>query len=117
MQTLAPLQQLVHALILTELKKNVNVLAILEEMLELAHISMLDTSVNLDLTHELLFGAALGQARFVDELSCVHESSLGINEFVNLGESTFSKEFAFDVLADADFSIFFLEFLLDQGLT
>jgi len=115
-QTLAPLQQLVHALILTELKKNVHILAIFKEMLELTDIGVLDTPVDLDLTHELLLGTTLRQARLINKLGCVHESSLGINEFVNLCETTFSKELAFDVLADANFSIFLLEFFFDEVL-
>ena len=41
-QPLAPLEQLVHALVLAQLQKDIHILAVLEEMQELCNIAMLD---------------------------------------------------------------------------
>ena len=40
-QPLAPLQQLVHALVLAQLQKDIHILAVFEEVQELGDISML----------------------------------------------------------------------------
>ena len=77
---------------------------------------MLDTPVDLDLTHELLFGATLGQTRLLNNLGCVHESCVGIDEFVAFGKTTLSEELSFNVSSDTYFSAFFLKFLLNDGL-
>ena len=61
MKSLAPLDQFVHALVLTQLKQYVHILAVFKEMLEQADMVVLDGPVNLDLTHQLLLGSALGQ--------------------------------------------------------
>ena len=50
-KALTPFEKLIHALILAKLEKDVYILAVLEEVLEVAHIVMLDTSMNLDLAH------------------------------------------------------------------
>ena len=57
-------------------------------MLKVTHIDVLDTSMDLDLTHELLFSPTLGQARLLDNFGCVHESGVGINEFVAFSKAT-----------------------------
>lgn len=59
MQSLSALKQLVHALILTQFKQNIDVLSIFKEVLELTNVDVLDRSVYLDLTHQLLLGTAL----------------------------------------------------------
>ena len=48
-------------MVLAEFEQDVYILAVLEEVLKVAHIRMLDAAVDLDLTHELLLGTALGQ--------------------------------------------------------
>ena len=59
MQSLPALEQFVHALILTQFKQNIDVLSIFKEVLELTNVDVLDRSVYLDLTHQLLLGTAL----------------------------------------------------------
>ena len=59
MQSLPALEQFVHALILTQFKQDVDVLSIFKEVLELTNVDVLDRSVYLDLTHQLLLGTAL----------------------------------------------------------
>lgn len=59
MQSLPALKQLVHALILTQFKQDIDVLSIFKEVLELTNVDVLDRSVYLDLTHQLLLGTAL----------------------------------------------------------
>ena len=78
---------------------------------------MLDTAMNLDLTHQLLLGTTLGQAGLLDDLGGVYESGVSIDEFVTFSEASFPKELAFKVSTDTDFSTFFLKFLLNDGLT
>ena len=85
-------------------------------MRELGHILMLDRSVDLDFTHELLFGAALRQAGLLNDFGCVHEGGIGIYEFVAFRKAALAKELALDVSSDADFSRFFLKLFLNNGL-
>ena len=65
-QALAPLQQLVHALVLAQLEQNVHILAVLEEVQELGHVGMLDRPVNFDFTHQLLLRPAPLQRGLLD---------------------------------------------------
>ncbi len=58
MKSFPSLEQLIHALVMTELQQDINVVAILEEMHELSNVGMFDRSMNLDLTHQLLLGPA-----------------------------------------------------------
>ena len=51
---------------------------------------------------------------FVDFLKLFDVS---IDEFVTFSEASFSKELAFKVSTDTDFSTFFLKLLLYNGLT
>jgi hypothetical protein len=83
-------------------------------MLEMADIRMLDTPVNLDLAHQLLLGATLGQTALLNNLGSVQKFRLGIDEFETFGEATLAKEFALDVAADPDFTVLLLKFLLDD---
>ena len=57
-------------------------------MLEVAHIYMLDTSMNLDLTHELLFGTTFSEAGLLDDFGGVNECGVGIDEFIAFSEAT-----------------------------
>ena len=67
MKALASLEQLIHALVLAEFEQDVYIFTVFEEMLEVAHILMLDTSVDLDLTHQLLFSPTFSQARLLND--------------------------------------------------
>lgn len=58
-ESLTSPQQLVERLVLAELKQNVNVLSVFEEMLEADNMVVMEGTVNLDLTHQLLLGARL----------------------------------------------------------
>ena len=115
-EALTPFEELVHALILAKLEEDVYVLAVLEEVLEVAHVVMLDTSMNLDLAHELLFGATFRQAGLLDDLGCMHESCVGIDEFVAFCEATLTKELALDVSSNANLSAIFLKLFFNYGL-
>jgi hypothetical protein len=58
MKSLPSLEQFVHALVMAELKQDIDVVAIFEEMHELSNVGMFHRSMNLDLTHQLLLGPA-----------------------------------------------------------
>ena len=96
------LEELIEALVRTQLKQNVYVFTIFEEMLEVANILVLYTSVNFDFTHELLFCSALDEGRLLNDLRRVNVLGLGIHEFEAFGESTLSEELALQILADAN---------------
>ena len=64
-------------------------------MLEVAHMLVLDTPVDLALTHKLLLFPALGETALLDDFGGVHELSLGIDEFEAPCETTFAKELSF----------------------
>lgn len=90
MQSLSPLEQLVHTLVLTQFQQDVYVLGVFEEVLELTYVGVLDAPVDLDLAHELLLGTALCKAGLLDDLGCMYVLCLGIYEFPTLGEASFS---------------------------
>lgn len=56
-QALPPLEQVVERLVLANLEQDVDILGVLKEVLELADLGVLQTSVDFDLRHQLLFGA------------------------------------------------------------
>jgi len=85
-------------------------------MLKVAHILVLDTSVDFDFTHELLLCAALGQRRLLDNLGSMNEVGLSIDEFEALRKATFAQKFSFEVPPDSKFAVLLLELLLDDGL-
>ena len=93
-QAFPSLQQFVHTLVLAELQKDVNILAVFEEVLKVAHIDMLDAPVDFDLTHQLLFSTTLCQTRLLDNLGCMNKLGFRIDELEAFGESTFSEELA-----------------------
>ena len=116
MKALTSFEKLVHALILAKLEKDVHILAVLEKVLEVAHVGMLDASMNLDLAHKLLLGATFRQAGLLDDLGCMDETCIGIDEFVAFCEATLTKELALDVSSNANLSAIFLEFFFNYGL-
>ena len=103
-------------MVLAELEQDVHIFAVLKEVLKVAHIRMLDTPVDLDLTHELLLGATLGQRRLLDDFRCVHKHRLRIHELETFGEAALAQEFSFKVSADADFTILLFELFLHNRL-
>lgn len=103
-------------MVLAKFKQDVDIFAIFEKVLEVAHISVLDTSMDFDLTHQLLFGSALRQRRFLDDFGCVDEVGLRVDEFETFCEATFTKELSFEVATDPDFATRLLEFLFDDCL-
>ena len=111
-QPFTPLKQFVHTCVLAKLEQDVHIFAVFEEVLEMANICMLDTSVNLDLAHQLLLGATLSQTTLLNDLGSVHKFRLGIDEFETFGKASLAKEFALEVAADPDFSVLLLKFLL-----
>ena len=115
-QTLASFEQLVHGLVLAELQQNVHVFAVLEEVLKVAHVLMLNTAVDLDLTHELLLGATLCEGRLLDDFGSVHEHRLGIDELEAFGEAALAEELALEVPADAYLAVLLLKLLLHNRL-
>lgn len=115
-EPLTPLQKLVHRLVRAKFKQDVHILAVFEEMLEVAHILVLDTAVDFNLAHELLLGATLRERRLLDDLGRGDEIRLGIDEFEAFREATFAQEFSFEIPTDAKLSVLLLEFLLDNRL-
>ena len=116
MESLTALEQLVHALVLAQFEKDVNVLTVFEEVLKMAHIIVFDAAVNLYLAHQFLLGSTLGQTGLLDDLGRVDEGSVGIDEFVALREATLSKKLAFEVATDSDLAALLLELFLYYGL-
>ena len=103
-------------MILTQLKQDIDVLAVLEKVLEVANVRVLDTSVDLDLTHEFLLGSTLCQTALLDDFGRMHECSLRIDKLEALGKASFAEEFSFQVPSDADFTIRLFELFFNHGL-
>ena len=51
MKSFPSLKELIHTLVLAQLKKDVDVFAVFKEMLEVTYIVVLDTPVDFDLAH------------------------------------------------------------------
>ena len=92
-QALPPSEELVQRLILTKLQQDVHVLCIFKEMFESDDIIMMKGSVDLDLGHQLLLGAGLGERSLGDDLGGRHALRLQVGELVALGESSLSQKF------------------------
>ena len=101
---------------MAEFEQNVDVLAVLKEMLEVAHVGVLDTPVDFDLAHQLLLRPALGQAGLLDDLGSVDELGLGIDEFETFGEASLAEELSLEVPADADFSALLFKLFFHDDL-
>ena len=115
-ESLTALEQLVHALVLAQFEKDVNILTVFEEVLEMTHIIVFDAAVNLYLAHQFLLGTTLGQTRLLDDLGRVDEGGIGIDEFVTLREATLPKKLAFEVATDSNLATLLLELFLYYGL-
>ena len=113
MEPLPSFEQLVHALILAKLQEDVNVVTVLKKMHKLGDIRVLDRSMNLDLTHELLLSPAPLQRGLLYDLGSRNLLGLALHELIALGETTFTKEFTFHVLSIRDLSILMLDPLLN----
>mmetsp|Transcript_23065 Transcript_23065/g.30686 ORF Transcript_23065/g.30686 Transcript_23065/m.30686 type:complete len:116 (-) Transcript_23065:289-636(-) len=87
-ESLSALQQLIHRLVLAKLQQDVHILTIFEKVLEVAHMRVLDTAMNLDLTHELLLGPTLRQRRLLDDFGGVDEVGFCVDELEALGEAS-----------------------------
>ena len=59
MQALSPPQKFIQTLILAQLKQDVNVLGILEEVFETDDVIVMQTAMNFDFRHQLLLCSAL----------------------------------------------------------
>jgi len=77
-------------LVATEFKKDVDVVGVFEEMLELDYILVLDAPVNFDFTHQLLLGPASGDTSLLDHFGCVVVIIVLVQEGVALGKSAFA---------------------------
>lgn len=66
MESLTSSDKLIQSLIGTKLQQDVDVFIVFKEVLEPNDVRVMQTSVNFDLAHQLLFGSALGKGRFGD---------------------------------------------------
>ena len=70
MKALSPSQKLIKSLVLAELQQDVHVFSIFEKVLEPYDVVVVKTAMDLDLGHELLLGAGLGEGRLRDHFCC-----------------------------------------------
>ena len=80
-------------------------------MLKQTNVIVLDGPMNFDLTHQLLLCSALREARLLDNLGCMHELSLTVDELVALGKASLAKIFSFYVPFDSNLVVRLFEFL------
>jgi hypothetical protein len=66
-------------------------------MLELAHVVVLNASVDFDLTHQLLLCSAFGQAGLLNDLGSMDIISFSINEFPTFGKPSLAQKLALDI--------------------
>lgn len=85
-------------------------------MLEADDVVVVQTSVDLNLTHQLLFGSRLRECRFVDDLGGAHSLVLQVHELKAAGETSLSEEFALQVTLDANLAVVLDDLLVDEGL-
>ena len=115
-QSLTPTQKLVERLVLTELKQDVDVLSVLEEVLEADNVVLVQRAMNLDLRHELLLRTSLSQCALHDNFGGTDSLILQIGELETAGEAALAEELALEVLLDADLAVVFDDFLFNDGL-
>jgi hypothetical protein len=101
-------------LIRAHLEQDVNVIDVFEKVLELAHVVMLQTPVNLNFRHQLLLGTTLSQTCFLNQLASMEVLRLLIQKLVALGKPTFTQEFSLLVGSNARLSIWQLIFFFDH---
>ena len=104
-QSLSSSQKLVERRRRAHFEQDVHVLGVFEEVLEADDILVMQTAMNLDLTHELLLGARLGQCRLVNDLGRSDAVVLLVGELVAAGETTLAEETAFTVSLDTDVAV------------
>jgi len=56
-EPLSPFEQFVETVVLTQLKQDIHILDVFEKVHKLGYIIVLDRSVDLDFTHQLLLGS------------------------------------------------------------
>lgn len=104
-KSLSPPEKLVQRLTLTQLQQNIDVLSIFEEVLEPNNMLVVQGPMDLDLTHQFLFGPRFRQGGLINYLGSGHFASLRICELVALGKTTLSQELASNVLLYANVAI------------
>ena len=115
-QSLTPTQKLVERLVLAELKQDVDVLGVLEEVLEADNVVLVQRAMNLDLRHELLLRTSLSQCALHDYFGGTDSLILQIGELETAGEAALAEELALEVLLDAYLAVVFDDLLFDDGL-
>ena len=113
-ETLAPLQQFVHALVLTQFKQDIHIFTVFEKVKELGHIGMLDRPVNFDFTHQLLLCPTSLQRRLLDNFGCTNCLCIHLNKLIALCKAALTQELSFDVLSIRHFTILMLYALLND---
>lgn len=93
-------QQLIQGLVGAQLKQNVDVLRVLEEVLKADDVVVMEGSVDLDLGHQLGLSTRLGEGALHDNLGCLDLLVLQVGHLVALGETTLSQELTLEVLLD-----------------
>ena len=70
--------------------------------------------MDLDLAHQLLFGAGALEGALVDDLGRRDSLRLALDKLVALGKASLAEELALDVLAVGDLAILVLHTLLND---
>lgn len=112
-QPLSPPQQLVQALVCAQFQQDVHVLSVFEKVLEFDHVLVVHRPMDLNLTHEFLFGPALGERGLNDNLGRAEYLSFLVDKFIAFGESALPQELAFEIFADLHFSVVLHNFFFD----
>lgn len=86
-------------------------------MLETDDVVMMQTPMNLDLTHQLLLGATLCQGRLGYDFGSRYSLGFQVRELIALGETTLTQEFSSQVFFDTDISIKLYDFFFDDNLS
>ena len=74
-------------------------------MLEANNMVVVQAAVDLDLRHQLLLGSRLCKGCLCNDLGGRNSLSLKISELIALGKTSFAKEFASEILLDADITV------------
>ena len=72
--------------------------------------------MDLDLRHQLLLGTSLSQCGLCDNFRGRDSLVFEVCELETAGETSLTKEFALEVLFDANFAVVFDNFLFYDGL-
>jgi hypothetical protein len=102
---------------LAEFKQDVDVLRVFKEVLKSHNVVVVEGAVNFDFTHELLLGPRLGERILHDDLCSLNLFVFKVLKFIAFGKATLAKEFAFEVLFDADVAVEFDNFLFYNSLS